>query len=214
LFVGDLVTGEQVAECVSNRMMPEEFAKFSVAFCRWLTERGRNGPMLNWENQGPGIQFYQRVERERYQPLYTERVRSHRADGGPGTLRIGFTTSRDSKEQALSSLRGNMTEGLFVPRSVQFVEETRCYIYTEAGGIEYSPAIALGLRSSGTRRNHGDRVMAGALLNWMMNVRMAKDKVERKAHPPGSLGWVMDYNRESERERELAPYAPSLRVAR
>jgi hypothetical protein len=204
LIIVDLDTGEQVASVVTNKLMPEDFAKLTIAVWRWFSQPDKSKPMLIWEKMGPGAQFGRWIDRLGCHRVYRDEASGYTLARGPGIA--GFMTTRDSKAQILGDLMEAMQQRTFVPRELKLIDEMRCYVRTDDGGCEYSPALAWA-HTTGARRNHGDRVIGAALANRLSTARRAVDKNPVERYPRGTMAWL-DMIEKSKQSNFLNGYGP------
>jgi len=169
--VGDMLTGEKVAELTVVLVNPDLFAQYAIAIAQWF-----NGAKLIWEVNGPGVQFTKEVMRLGYTKVYrkTDETRYRRKV----TDSPGWSSNRDAKLAVFGALRTAYNRSDFFERSYWAVREAMEYEYMENGGVGTTAMIEAD--PSSARANHGDRVMATALL-WHV---MAKAVTEEKAKPP------------------------------
>lgn len=158
ISVGDRKTGEKVAEFVDPRMQPHELAVYAVALCRWFG--GKSGPaFLIWEANGPGRSFGAKVIELGYRNLYWRRAEM--ALSKTQTDIPGWFSTRENKEVLLGEYREALTNGTFINRSREAVEECGYYVFRQ--GVVIHSQSADKEDPSGARDNHGDRVIADAL---------------------------------------------------
>lgn len=192
--VGDARSKEKVAELVVNNMSPETFAAYSVALARWFGGRREGGFML-WERHGPGSQFGARVVALGYRFMYyqTDEKRMRRKQ----TDIPGWSPTTESKMVLLGEYRAALATGKVVNRSAMSVVEARHYIYLPNGEVGFEGA---GMQDdpSGARHNHGDRVIADALMTKGLSER--ETEAEKKVEIPYNCAAAI---MERMRQREL-----------
>jgi len=171
LVVVERRTREKVAEFSSTRISPERFAEFVVASGWYFNEAH-----LIWENNGTvGGQFSQRIIQSGYRNIYWKRDEQgleHKLAKGAVP---GWGSSAHNKNLLLSEYRAALSEGTFVNRSVEALEECRFYHYTQNASVEHSQA-RLADDPSGAGANHGDLVIADALANKLLGQAAELDK--------------------------------------
>lgn len=167
LSIGDRRTKDKIGEYVTKGMNPIEFARLAVALCRWLyceKEDSKVGAYLIWEsNGGPGQNFGTAVIENGYRNFYYRQNLTRL--GKPGSDQPGWHSTKDTKQQLLMKYRQALSDGSFTQHSKAAVRECREYVYVSANNsVAHSRSINT-IDPSASGDNHGDRVIADALLN-------------------------------------------------
>lgn len=195
ISVGDLFSGEKVAEYADSTMPSHRFAELAVAIAKWF-----NGAFMIWEGQGPGENFTRVVVEEcGYGNIYFRTAETRLSKKISDTP--GFYHGGDSKKNLLTSYRDAIVDRSFINPSEPATKQLGDYIVLQNGRIEHrSQTYTEDPTDIGP--NHGDRVIADALLCKIMRDRGAfkvdPPKLKEQA-PVGSLAW-----RRAERRREAA----------
>jgi len=198
LSVMDLLTGVQVGEFATPDMMPAEFAEYAEELGDFFAYHKRVAKII-WEHQGPGGQFGKVLIEHGYKNLY-EREPPRNPNKKLDIYREkkpGFHTSRETKRQVLSEFQRGLSEGVITVYSTECITEMCDYIMRD-GKIYHSAADKKVADPSGAGENHGDRVIASALVSLLAmertNVDIKHDRVGRKitmGNPPhGSPAWL------------------------
>lgn len=197
LSVLNAETGEKVAEYANPNVSPDEFAPLAVALCRLFADPEGRGAYLAWEHAGPGIKLGQRIVELGYRSIYYRTDESGLAK--EVTEQIGWYPHPKMKRLLLEDYRAALDAEKFVNRSIPALDETLAFQYTDRDDVVHS-----GEKNdedpSGSRVNHGDRVIADALA-WMLARGTPKRKPEeerRVENHPGSLAgrrWLEDQKR-------------------
>ena len=155
ICVADRLTGEKVAELASNHIRPEEFARYSVALCRWF-----NDAFLTWEATGPGREYGPVVLECGYRNLYYHQDETR----FPLTTstRPGWFSTAGGKRALLTEYGIALARGVYVNRSKAAMDECAEIVYLDDGSIGHQASVAA-LDPSGSGENHADRVIADAL---------------------------------------------------
>ena len=197
LVVGDRLTGEKVAELCSNQISAYKFAELAVALCRMFRGPGGRGAYLIWEATGPGRTFGKAVVEDcRYSNIYFATSRD--------TLRKkisdkpGWFSTRDSKRDLLTTYRELLFTGKFINPSRKSMEQAAEFVYQPNGSIEHGVSL-LTTDPSDRGTNHGDVVIADALVALILKDREQKVSPVKSGPPVMSLAW-----RRQERVNELA----------
>lgn len=180
--IANRYTKEKVAEYSNPFILPEEFAIATVALCRWF-----NDAFLIWESNGPGRSFGEKVEKIGYSNIYfrqNETSLSHKQTDTPGW----FPTT-ENKHSLLSNYRfglGLYVNGIlnhqdYLVRSERSLTEATEYIRMPDGSIEHVKSIT-NSDPSGASKNHGDMVIADALV-WKV-IGNSTDKIETTEEVP------------------------------
>jgi hypothetical protein len=177
----DITTCEKAFEYVNPHIRPEQFAKQSVAICKWFANA-----YLIWESYGPGRQFGSKVEELHYGNIYMRR----REEGISRNVSDipGWCPTPEGKLVLMGSYRAAVEKGECINRSREALEETLEYIHTPDGSIEHSRALSK-VDPSGARKNHGDRCIADALAWKNLKERRFTPVVEKVEIPVGCLRW-------------------------
>jgi len=177
----DRQTGTKVGEFASNRLSPESFARFAVALCLWLDERGA---FLIWEDNGPGAQFGRQVSDLGYARVFMRE--DEKALFGKKQAKPGWYSSKEIKRMLLGNYATALLEGKFVNRSEAALRECGEYVHGPNGDI-YHAGAKKGVEPTSEGENHGDRVIADALC-WraVKDVPLRQTDEIRRA-PLGSL---------------------------
>lgn len=197
ISVGDRQTGEKVLEYAAAGISPYELAKLAVAICKWFQGPRAAGALLIWEANGPGRLFGDRVIDLGYRHVYyraNERSLSHKVTDTPG-----WYSTRENKLALIGEYRRALNESAFKNRSFEAIRECRFYVFTPAGGVAHSRSVNT-VDPTGARENHGDRVVADALV-WKGLKESTPARVER---PPGFLGSFFERRRDARRRRREA----------
>jgi hypothetical protein len=190
--IGDVGEQEKIGEYVSSDMAPERFAKVVVALARFFHDA-----LIIWEGNGPGMVFGDMVIELGYRRIYyreSERDIAPKPSSSPG-----WFSSAETKLVLLGQYRRVLGDPL-INRSREALEECKYYVFLSTGKVEHSEA-ANTLDSSGARENHGDRVIADALLWRGMSYVSSQEPQEREI-PSNSLAGRRQKRRKRAREEQ------------
>lgn len=200
------LTGEKVAECAVNFLSPERFADYVDGLSRWFW--GPDGvAYVIWETNGPGEQFTKRfVEIHPERIYYRENLKTK--DGKP-TQNPGWRSSRETKRMVLGHYGMCLAKGMVINHSEQALEEMYHYIHLPTGAIEHDRS-QVALDPSAAGENHGDRVIADALANWVLNKtgtlersQDSRQTTNRSGEPPYGTAAHRAWLAEQDRQKEL-----------
>jgi hypothetical protein len=192
LAVGLFHTREKVAELAVAGLQPHEFARVAASVGWWFY-----GAQLIWEVNGPGSMFGTALRDLGYENLYLRMTRWGSLDERMIPV-PGWHSNRETKRDLLGNYRKALDEGHFINRSLEALRECGWYRMLGDGGVIHSSA-AMTDDPSGARENHGDRVIADALLNELFRQQIGlcvmdkitgQGKVDPQNPPAGSLAWV------------------------
>jgi len=155
LSIYDCKTGEKVGEYANPSIRPEEFARVSVAICRWL---GRT--CLIWEDAGPGQQFGAAVLDTGFRDVFLRRVEKKLSKRRTQTP--GYPASKPAKKSALSAYRMALEAEQFINHSEPALMECLQFIHLPNGSVEHSGSLRT-IDPTGVGHNHGDRTIADSL---------------------------------------------------
>lgn len=175
----NLETGVKVAELIRHGVRPEEFAAEVMAMGRMFCDPGGSPAYLIWEKNGPGEQFGHQVMQIGYSPIYfmtdEERLVQKQSD------RPGWQSNAKNKTVLLGRYARSLALGTFINRSIQALRECGYYTQDASGDVMHEKAKATNDPTQ-ARANHGDRVIADALANKLVEligVRVNKDEQEQ-----------------------------------
>jgi len=153
-------TGEKLLEFVDPRIPPHKFAILTLATARWLSD-GNEEAFIIWEANGPGRIFGDEITEAGARNIYYKEQL--------GTLSPtktdfpGWSSTRETKLELLGNYRKAVESGFFINRSRFALDECREYVYMANGSVAHSKSENK-VDPSSARENHGDRVIADALL--------------------------------------------------
>ena len=189
-------TGEKVAMMVSPIFSPEDWATLVVAACHFFTDEDGFPAYLIWEDNGPGKQFGNRVIELGFRNFYyrtpldeTKRKKTPKA---------GWWSGRNTKRTLLGAYGSDLADGRFVNPDEHSLVEMKSYYEYSGGAIEHMKSRNTD-DPSGAGENHGDRVIADALANLVVNqmggrrLKAGKRTPRKKKEAPyGSMAWRME----------------------
>lgn len=183
--VADRLTGEKVARLKTANMPPIDFAHLTIAMARWFNEC-----RITWDAGGPtGAMFTKAVLDHGYSNIY------YRRDEKKVTRAVteapGYFLNTQARAVLLEDYRRKLSDGKYVNRSEEGLEECKQFLRMPDGGVEHS-AAANSQDPSGARANHGDEVIADALCSIAIHEDRDSIKPEEPTIPVGSLAWRRD----------------------
>lgn len=182
IIVFERGTNEQVAEYANPHIHPPQLAMVAVAMARWFKGSSARGAMLIWEDNGPGVEFRNRVLELGYRHIY---YRQHlRILTKQHSMSPGWYSTGESKRELMGNLRRAIMDSRIVIRSHEVITECRELVYTTGGSIDNVHAAAKGLDPTGARDNHADRAVAAALGAWLLLSDREDDKAEEETPDP------------------------------
>jgi hypothetical protein len=190
LSIGDRLTKEKVGMFCARNLYPSELAEVAIAICKWF--EGQNGTaFLAWEANGPGGEFGKQVVDKGYLHIYYRHA-SESTVVRRKTELTGWWSNRESKRLLLSQYATALTTGNFINRSEESLRETLEYVHDPSGEVRHAKQNAnrdIDPTSSG--ENHGDMVIADAILNLILKERPSRQKKTAKRVPPNSYAGRM-----------------------
>jgi hypothetical protein len=157
ISVGDRVTHEKIAEFASPDIKPEEFARYTYALAHFF-----NQSYIVWDGGGAGRIFGDTLVKLGYRNIYYRR-REDSLDKKTSLIPGCFLNPKE-KLAVLGAYRRDLKDGQFIQRSLEANRECLQYVFTTANTVEHA-AAKNAIDPSGASANHGDRVIADALLN-------------------------------------------------
>ena len=194
-------TNEKVAEFANPNMLPDDFARFAVAACRFF-----NNALLVPDRSGPtGEVFVRRVLAESYTNIYFRR--NERKMGAPRTDEPGVWLNPAMKTTVLQQYRDAIGRVTVINRSARAMDECLRFVMTQNGNVEHSSATSAN-DPSGARTNHGDLVIADALATLGLTENEVRDVPQEQVIPPDTLAWRMREERMQQAERSVDTLGP------
>lgn len=197
-------TREKVLEYATPHVLPEKFALVCVALGGMLATEDGEPALLCWESKGPGLIVGRVLQDVGYPNLYRRQRSTPAGYTGPtgAAYAVGWDPAgSDAKRQLLETYRMHLYQERFINRSLEAMSarEILQYRYNAQGNVEH-PHDVSSADPTGARINHGDRVIADALCDMMLDylgrmVPRASGTIVR----PLSLAW----------RRQLADNTPS-----
>ena len=194
LSIGRRDTFEKVAELASPDIGPGVLAKLAVGLCNVFTDGSGLPAMLAWEANGPGQEFWSNVRDLGFTRIYYNVENTRDANPMQGE-RPGFWTSEGpngGRALLLRHYRRALAERLFKNPSQPAVRECRDYLM-ESGRIVHTKSKKA-VDPTGARESHGDRVIADAILDWVMRDglrNVSKGATLPKKNLTNTLRWRM-----------------------
>lgn len=174
ISVGKKSSGRKVACFVDPNIMPHEAAQWAKALAKFFVSFSGDS-FIMWEANGPGLIFGKQLLRTGHGFYYlqrqTEDIRERRSNVP------GWHSGGVNKQVLLSEYDVAISRGKFINPDRESIAEAHGYVNFEDGSIGPGELQEL---SSGARANHGDRVIADAL------IVMAFREVGFFKPPPGS----------------------------
>ena len=188
--VVDRDSGEKVAEWVHNKTGVEAFARTAVNLCQFFA-RGNEPAFMIWDGGGPGLTFGKVVT----QDLGFRRVYMKRDDTKvdarwtPKDRKTGWFSNRDLKRDLLIQYREALANGKFFNPSEKALLECKQFKNMADGSVEH---VSIAQAQDGGD-NHGDRVIADALANFIARPNVIANERRQPTvmddFPFGSFGW-------------------------
>lgn len=207
LSAGDLTTGRKIAELADSRIRPEELAAYTIALARWMNP---NYPakVIPESNGAPGgVYMTTLVDDFGYHRIWSLEHKPSKVNNTyVGKHRYGFHSDPTRKYELLNAYSADLQTEKFVNPSKPALEETLEFVFA-GKTVEH-----VGSRDkddpSGAGENHGDRVIADALLNRLFReTNQEKERVEAQPiEKAGTFKWLQDLY-ESERDELEQSYA-------
>lgn len=191
LSIANINTGKKILEYAIPNMYPDRFAIKCYAILTWL-----DFPWLYWEKQGPGDTFGDEIVKLNYPkifiPVDTSKLGNKVSD------RFGWMPTNNNKDTLLSVYRTALSTRDFENPSREALLETLEWVNGPKGYPVHNTSLrsASGKKGvpvdpSGASQNHGDRVIADALVWRVVKERGSPDG--RKANDTKVLPGMLEY---------------------
>lgn len=164
LSIVDKNTGIKFAEFASNIIKPEALARYAIRLCEFFCDSKGHPAFLIWENNGCGANFRNEVMSTTFRNYYKRRAIDDETK--KATKKPGWVTSKNSKQELLQKYATSLADGLFTNPNKLALEEMKAYVRTKENSIEFESAD-MDDDPANQGENHGDRVIADALANWV-----------------------------------------------
>lgn len=175
-----------------------EFAALYVALCRLFADRAGRGALGTWESTGPAGSKFTRVVADElgYENSWAfEDDEIKRRSGKSAPKRYGWAAVPRQKNLLLEDLRESMEGGRLLVPCAATLEECLHYQFSKRGDKVFHGKSENADDPRAGTVNHGDRVIAVALMWKMMGYLGAKGDREKRtaAAPPApnTVGWYM-----------------------
>lgn len=165
ISVVNRANGAKVAELASPSIPPEMLADYAIALAMWFGGKGGGGHIIH-EDMGYGVQFRNRIRETPFRNMYVRATTDQWSR--KRSKKLGFVTTKNSKRELLGAYSYALAEGYFVNPSKLALSECKDYMILPNGRIEHVAAVSTD-DPSGAGENHGDRVIADALANWVLH---------------------------------------------
>jgi hypothetical protein len=191
------------AELAISTMLPHDFAVYVLALSNWF--QGPNGPaIVGWEQNGPGGLFAKEFLDRRKERIY------YREKEDKVTKQVtqipGWWSDKAGKRRLLGEYGKAIQQNEICNRSKVALEEMTHYIHTSDGKVVHDRTQVTSDPTS-ANENHGDRVIADALANRILqnngiNIVREKDGDVSKNAIYGSMAWRHQQHLEHMRSQE------------
>ena len=180
--IGDIMTGEKIAELATSVRRPEDFAGIVIALAKLF-----NNALIIWEVNGPGAIFTAEALRSKYSHLWQRRAT--RATNNifaltNGANHLGWASNKTTKAELLGGYRRALVERQLINYCKMSLDECRGYTFGPGGEISHARSRQRGAHAGDQRENHGDRVVADALLAMAMTDRKVTEAAAREPVAP------------------------------
>lgn len=160
VHIADATTGEQVGEFTSPYVLDVELAHIVKAICGIFQGDEEQGPLVIWEDRGPGKSFGTKLWELKHRHVYFRQNEDSLSNKQTDTP--GWNPTPANKRQLLGRLRDALKDGVYAIRSEALVDEARYYVHLPNDTVAHTEEIDGG-DPTGARSNHGDRVIAAGL---------------------------------------------------
>jgi len=186
ISIGCRRTKRKIGMFSSNAVKPHELAVYAIALCKWF-----HGAQLIWETNGPGGSFTKVVRECNYRNVFMRD--SEDAFDSKKTGHAGWHSGKEKKQVLLQDYARALMDSILENPCREAIEELREYVHAPDGSIVHDKAKKSG-DPTASGANHGDMVIADALLWLAMNDRSVAGMVDGviTEYPVNSFGWRRD----------------------
>jgi hypothetical protein len=190
-------TGEKVLEIANATMKPHQWAAYCIGVCKWF-----HNAMLCWEINGPGAIFTETVLQIGYRNIYRRRSTNKMIE--TQSDKVGWHSSADTKKVLLGVYRKALQERLVMNYSRKALQECREYIFTSQGGAAHGKSTAKTTDASSARDNHGDRVIADAVMTMVLLEHLKRSPKGKVLTIQPQVGSLAHRRQDAERRQQEA----------
>lgn len=194
-------TGRKVGQFASREVQPFYLARIAIALARHLME---NGAKIIFESNGTtGKEFGHEVMQQQYYNVYYKT----REDtvSGKQTDSMGFHTGLETKGALLGEYRRALESGEFINPCQQALEQCLQFVYD---GKSVTHSLSRNKENqAGFGSNHGDHVIADALLHWEFVKHGVDEKPAKKKEIPISCMHRRMERREKRNRKPLSRWS-------
>jgi hypothetical protein len=200
IVVGNLETRQKVAEFQYGYMRPDQWATLFVAVARFFADKDGEPAQAIWESNGPGRAFGNRVMEIGLPHVYWRKEEMKL--GSKPTDYPGWHNNADSATVLFNRYRQALAENTYRNPSKDALQDAKLYIVVVGGSS--APAHSGSQRKddpTSARENHGDLVVADALLCKLMEEATPSEDAGLEEFAYGTVGW-----RRQTRRQEVAAF--------
>jgi hypothetical protein len=188
ISAGNAETMQKILEFSDPFMSPGQVAELMVALAYLLVDQENKPALVGWEIPGPGLSCGVRMLELGFTNVYRKSLETAGVQRSVQET-AGWTASVQGKRGLLQDYKDCLREGLMVNPSAEAVWECRNFRYNSQGAAEHMEEKNR-LDPSAARLNHGDKVIADALLYKLLKLLGGTaQREERAEHRFGSLAW-------------------------
>lgn len=202
---GDRLTKTKIGMFCARNLFPSEFAEVVTAMCRLIFGGSSGDAFLGWESNGPGGEFGKQVVDLGYRNIYYKGIEN--IVGVQKLPNPGWSSNRETKRLLLSQYAVAVTTEEFINRSREALLETLEYVHDPNGDIKHAKSRN-DVDPTSAGENHGDMVIADAILNLLMKERPSRQEAKPPEITPYSYaGRMMMRMRERRKAQEERLFA-------
>lgn len=187
ISIGQKSTGNKIGEFVTNQLYPGDLARMAIVISRWLAPKHdpTDAAFIIWEANGPGREFGDTLIELGHRNYYRKEANT-KSQEGKITEIPGWWSSTAEKLLLLSIYRSALKEGKFFNPSRSALEQ--CYEFVRGDKNKVFHRQSKRKDNPATEDdNHGDQVIADALLCYVMDGTTQQKEEKKKKAPYTSL---------------------------
>jgi hypothetical protein len=176
ISIGDLATRQKVGQFVSNKISPHNLGCLVHALGKWFgCGEGDTEAYVIWEALGPGQSFQRSLFDCGYSNFYYREIETKRY--AKSSQVPGWHPGGEARRVLLQEYAASLNRGEFDNPSREAISEMSQFRYFPGGKIYHTKAVSE-IDPSGNKMNHGDMVIADALLNRAFNRCPVRQELE------------------------------------
>lgn len=205
LAIGNAQLGEKIGEYRNALISPQDFAKLCAALGHFFADEDGREALFCWENAGGvGAAFQKTFFECQYGNIYYHPVLQAFGAVRQDRKKPGWYPTDQGVRSLMESYKSALFDGRFLNPCKSALEDCLRFVHVKGGKIKHAEEEREADDPSAGRVNHGDQVLADALLNMLMEALGADEPEPDEPEAPGygSWQWRKEQGDKADREAE------------